>query len=91
MKRRPPWGDPVKELVVRTREIRAANAKRRSERFNDTTGAFTWNHRSAQEHPDRCRCQDEATPHKHYPEPPHSCARCSACSAYSPAVPEPEA
>lgn len=58
----------------------------RSKRFNDTTGALTWNYKSAELHPDRCVCQNETTPHVHRAEPPHSCARCSQCDAYRPAV-----
>jgi hypothetical protein len=66
------------------------NAKR-SRRFNDTTGALTWNYRSANLHPDRCVCQEKpdaypGTPHKHYDKPPHACGRCH-CTAYTPAVP----
>lgn len=58
----------------------------RRERFDSTTGAISWGGRSAMEHPDRCMCQTESTPHKHYLDPPHACARC-ACSAYTPEVP----
>ncbi len=60
----------------------------RSARFNDTTGALTWNYCSASMHPDRCQCQEpETTPHKHHDEPPYECARCK-CEAYKPAVSE---
>lgn len=59
----------------------------RLERFNDTTGALTWNYRSAAEHPDRCTCQGtETTPHKHYDHAPYNCARCLECKSYTPAV-----
>jgi len=59
----------------------------RCARFNDTTGALTWNYQSASLHPDRCKCQgNETTPHKHYAYPPYACARCSDCKAYEPAV-----
>lgn len=60
----------------------------RWQRFNDSTGALSWNHRSAAEHPDRCVCQgDDTTPHKHYDDDPrHGCARCSKCKRYRPAV-----
>jgi hypothetical protein len=69
----------------------AAPAVERWQRFNDTTGALNWNYRSAAEHPDRCVCQDESTPHKHYPQHAgHPCARCK-CEAYRPAVPAPVA
>jgi hypothetical protein len=59
----------------------------RSERFNDTTGAFGYwtanGPTSAAFHPDRCVCQGtDPTPHKHYRESPHRCARCSACDRY---------
>jgi hypothetical protein len=62
----------------------------RSRRFNDTTGALSWNYRSACLHPDRCTCQSNddqylGTPHKHYDEPPYECARCG-CEGYTPAV-----
>ena len=61
----------------------------RCQRFNDTTGAFGyWSARGptpASLHPDRCECQGkDPTPHKHYPEAPYSCARCSACQGYVP-------
>lgn len=97
MKARPPYADKVKELVVRTREIRAANAKRRSELFNDTfesVGSILSTMRGgtlASAHQHRCKCQDasgEKDPHKHYPDPPHSCARGCGCRVYSPALPE---
>ncbi len=58
----------------------------RWQRFNDTTGALSWNRRSAAEHPDRCVCQNETTPHKHYDYAPHACARCGDCNSYRPAV-----
>lgn len=63
----------------------------RSHRFDDTTGALSWNYRSASLHPDRCVCQEletgeyAGTPHKHYDEPPHECARCE-CTGYRPAL-----
>lgn len=64
-----------------------ASIEMRSRRFNKTTGSLTWNYRSAAEHPDRCVCQgNETTPHKHYLDAPYSCARCSECEAYRPAV-----
>lgn len=78
----------------------AAVAKRepeRSKRFNETTGAVGyWSAKGstgAYEHPDRCICQkNDPTPHKHYPDPPFSCARCGhiSCPAYKPAVAEAE-
>jgi hypothetical protein len=59
--------------------------------FNESTGALTWNYRSATQHPDRCVCQDETTPHKHYTDDPkHPCARCG-CTEYRPALPGPGA
>lgn len=97
MKKRQPYADPVKELKAKTREIRLVNAERRSARFNETfesVGSILSTMRGstlASAHPDRCKCQDvsgEKDPHKHYPEPPFSCARCSECDAYEPAVPE---
>lgn len=100
MKPDPPYADPVKELRRRTRAIRLENAKRRSQRFNDTfrgVGAILSTMRGsdlASAHPDRCRCQDasgEKDPHKHYPDPPFSCARGCGCRAYHPALPEQEA
>lgn len=54
-------------------------------RFNEMTGCISGGDR----HPDRCVCQgSDPTPHKHYGEPPHSCARCGhkSCAAYRPAV-----
>ena len=64
----------------------------RRERFHSTTGAFGYTTEAgptgANSHPDRCKCQgDETTPHKHYTDPPHRCARCNECSGYDPAVP----
>jgi hypothetical protein len=59
----------------------------RMRRFNVSTGALTWNYRSAAEHPDRCVCQVGVTPHKHYDAPPYKCARCSVCKHYQPAEP----
>jgi hypothetical protein len=56
----------------------------RVRRFKNTTGALSWNRRSAEFHPDACTCQDEATPHTHYTEFPHACARCLECKAYTP-------
>jgi len=97
MKKRPPYADPVKELKAKTREIRAENAQRRSALFNasfSSVGSILSTMRGsnlASAHPHRCKCQDvsgEKDPHKHYPEPPFSCARCSECDAYEPAVPE---
>lgn len=82
------------------RKIRLANAQRRSALFNDTFEsvgsilATMRGHSIASAHPHRCKCQDasgEKDPHKHYPEPPFSCARCSACDAYTPSLPEEEA
>lgn len=51
-------------------------------------------------HPDRCVCQGnprerndngfgwkvwgDTIPHKHYSQPPYSCARCNECNAYLP-------
>ena len=62
----------------------------RSARFNETTGTHGYmtvhGPTGADHHPDRCVCQNETTPHKHYPEPPHSCARCLECTAYEPAI-----
>lgn len=99
MRPRPPYADPVKELKAKTREIRLANAKRRSELFNETfesVGSILSTMRGgslASAHPHRCKCQDasgEKDPHKHYPEPPFSCARGCGCRAYHPALPEEE-
>ena len=65
----------------------------RSRAFNDSTGALSWGRRSANEHPHRCVCQARemgryaGTPHKHYAEAPHMCARCE-CRAYEPAFPD---
>ncbi len=61
-------------------------------RFNDAVGALgyvsSYGLTGANHHPDRCKCQgSETTPHKHYSQPPHSCARCHPCEAYRPAVP----
>ena len=42
--------------------------------------------------PNRCVCAEKElgrnadTPHRHYEEPPYSCARCE-CEAYVPAIP----
>ena len=42
--------------------------------------------------PNRCVCAEKEkgrnadTPHRHYEEPPYSCARCE-CTAYTPAIP----
>lgn len=81
-----PLKDPATEAKPSPPSETTANE--RSERFGATTGALTWNYRSAAEHPDRCVCQgDEAIPHKHYRDAPHACARCVACKAYRPAVP----
>lgn len=53
-------------------------------RFNETSGCIY----GGRSHPDRCKCQGaEDTPHKHYGEPPHRCARCGKCDAYAPAIP----
>lgn len=99
-KPRPPHADAAKELRARTREIRLENARRRSARFNETFTsvgsilATMRGHRIAADHPDRCRCQDasgETDPHKHYPDPPFSCARGCGCRAYHPALPEADA
>lgn len=58
----------------------------RVRRFKNTTGALSWGGRPATLHPDRCVCQDEAVPHKHYQDDPqHSCARCG-CTSYRPKV-----
>lgn len=99
MKPRPPYADPVKELKARTAEIQTETNRRRSSNFNETfesVGAILSTMRGsdlASAHPDRCVCQDksgEKDPHKHYHDPPFSCARCSNCTAYRPALPEPE-
>ena len=51
----------------------AITREQRSERFNKTTGSLT----GGNTHPDRCVCQGyDITSHKHYSEPPYSCARC---------------
>lgn len=70
----------------------SATLAERNRRFNDGTGAFSWNRHHAALHPDACVCNLEetgefaGTPHKHYDEPPHSCARCGhkRCPAYRP-------
>ncbi len=76
------------------RQRSSDDARTRSKRFNDTTGALTWNYRSASLHPDRCECQaPETTPHKHYDEAPYACAfitedaRAVALEAYRRRVP----
>lgn len=64
----------------------------RNQRFNDGTGAFSWGGYHAGLHPDACVCNLEetgqfaGTPHKHYAEAPHSCARCGHknCPRYRP-------
>jgi hypothetical protein len=58
--------------------------------FNDSTGCLSWNYQSASLHPDRCVCQEGVTPHKHYDEPPHDCARCLECKGYTPVLSEAE-
>ena len=66
----------------------------RGKRFNDTCGPFGyWTAQGevgGNHHPDRCVCQkDDTTPHKHYDradDPKHSCARCSECKGYTPAL-----
>jgi hypothetical protein len=91
--------DAGRELKTTMKEIRLANARRRSELFNDTFEsvgsilATMRGHSIASAHPHRCKCQDasgEKDPHKHYPEPPFSCARGCGCRAYTPAIPENE-
>lgn len=60
----------------------------RSKVFKETTGTFSWNRESAEGHPHRCVCQHgDWTPHKHYTDEPHSCARCD-CNEYVPADPQ---
>lgn len=97
--RRPVVDDPGRQLKKTTRQIRLDNAERRSALFNETfesVGSILSTMRGgdlASAHPHRCKCQDksgEKGPHKHYPDPPFSCARCSDCDAYTPAIPEPE-
>lgn len=97
IKKRPPYADPVREMRERCKELSAATALRRNAQFNATfsgVGAILSTMRGgdlASAHPDRCKCQDrsgERDPHKHYPEPPHSCARGCGCRAYTAAVPE---
>jgi putative FmdB family regulatory protein len=61
--------------------------------FKNTCGTNGWTSQRGREpgfmHPDRCVCQgDDPTPHKHYDEKPHSCARCGECRRYKPALPE---
>jgi hypothetical protein len=59
----------------------------RLQRFNEGTACLS----GGNSHPDRCVCQTKetgqfaGTPHKHYDEPPYSCARCG-CEAYVPAI-----
>jgi hypothetical protein len=65
----------------------------RIENFHDTTGAFSWGGRPAHLHPHACKCNAKpdnypGTPHTHYSEPPHACARCD-CEAYDPLYPIP--
>jgi len=99
MKARAPYADPVREMKERCSELSAATRLRRSENFNaafSSVGAILDTMRGgnlAAAHPDRCTCQDrsgEEDPHKHYPQPPHSCARGCGCRAYHAAVPEPD-
>lgn len=64
----------------------------RSQRFNEQCGVSgfmsTKGPRGGNHHVDRCTCQQrDTTPHKHYAEPPYSCARCVECKGYTPAVP----
>lgn len=96
-KPRPPHANPVREMQERCKELSAVTRARRNEAFNDcfrSVGsilATMRGHNLASSHPHRCKCQDrsgEKDPHKHYPEPPHSCARGCGCSAYEPALPE---
>lgn len=86
---------PGAVLRRNVRQLRAEEAKRRSALFSaDFTLVGQLLHcmrggRTAADHPHRCRCQDasgETDPHKHYPDPPHSCARGCGCRAYEPAV-----
>jgi putative FmdB family regulatory protein len=61
--------------------------------FKNTCGTNGWTSQRGREpgftHPDRCVCQgSDPTPHKHYDEAPFSCARCSGCKAYRPALRE---
>jgi hypothetical protein len=65
--------------------------EQRSRRFNETTGANGYisaaGRTGANHHPDRCSCQGtDTTPHKHYPEPPFLCGRCTSCTGFFPAV-----
>ena len=58
-------------------------------RFNETTGACGYaidgKKYGGHQHPDRCKCQGtDTTPHKHYSDAPHRCARCGKCDAYEP-------
>jgi len=60
----------------------------RVRRFKNTTGTCSWGGAHAGLHPDACVCNREpdaypGTPHTHYDEPPHECARCG-CTAYQP-------
>lgn len=61
----------------------------RSRHFNETCGVRGYMSKrgltGADLHPDRCTCQNETTPHKHYTD--LRCARCLLCSTYTPAVP----
>ena len=64
-------------------------SEERRKRFKRTTGAFGYMTKrgptGANHHPDRCECQkNDKTPHQHYDDPPHSCARCLECQAYKP-------
>jgi hypothetical protein len=63
----------------------------RSQRFSGTCGTHGYisklGRTGANLHPDRCVCQgSDPTPHKHYREAPHNCARCTECDAYTPAL-----
>lgn len=65
------------------------SATERSQRFNNTCGVRGYTSANgptgADRHPDRCICQNETTPHKHYDRPSFTCARCLECDGYTPA------
>jgi hypothetical protein len=65
-------------------------ARERIDRFKQTTGALGYTTirgpTGAHVHPDRCVCQGhDTTPHQHYRDAPHRCARCLDCIGYRPA------
>lgn len=92
----PGWHEPqcpMHERGARVYHREIAKPVDRRMRFENTCGALGYTtkrgYTGANHHPDRCECQgSDPTPHKHYYEPPHSCARCLECKAYKPAIPD---